>query len=248
MITAQNDLTIDAVTKKSQQVSAEGMAYQDGWAAAGVAYSESHGASDVTVGGTIKGSTVNIGSEIRAVKNASSAKTTVGTGLFDRPHVWAGNKILDGLSKWITKIPAQTHAQSNTKLAMSGAVSYSEHSNRANVKVLNNYGSGQTAADAGTTSVSGDKVTISAHVLDMISNSAGASVSPKTKKRRSFRRIRIRKTLLPARSATAFMTMTVTRRSAAVQPSTLRRLLTSFLPAKRRSAGPIHRFLMFLII
>ncbi len=182
MITAQNDLTIDAVTKKSQQVSAEGMAYQDGWAAAGVAYSESHGASDVTVGGTIKGSTVNIGSEIRAVKNASSAKTTVGTGLFDRPHVWVGNKILDGLSKWITKIPAQTHAQSNTKLAMSGAVFYSEHSNRANVKVLNNYGSGETAADAGTTSVSGDKVTISAHVLDMISNSAGASVSPKTKK------------------------------------------------------------------
>lgn len=180
-IKADNQVDIKAETKKSHKVAAEGLAYENGWAAAGVAYSNSHSESDVNIGGTIDGKSINIGSEIRAVKNASSAKSTVGTGIFDRIKVWSGNKMLDALSKWITKIPAQTHKQSNTKLALSGAVSYSEHDNRAAVKVFNNYAEGENGAKAGTTSLSGNTVTISAHVLDMITNGAGASVSPKTK-------------------------------------------------------------------
>lgn len=182
VITATDKLDIVADTKKSHSVLAEGLAYQDGWAAAGVAYSESHSTSDVTVGGTIKGSTVKIASDIRAVKNSSSAKTTVGTGIFDKLDVWLGNKMLDGLSHWITAIPAQTHGESNVKLAMSGSVSYSEHSNNSSVKIANNYSEGQTAADAPKTSVTGDKVTISSHVLDVITNGASASVSPRTDK------------------------------------------------------------------
>ena len=179
-ITATDKLEIAADTRKSHNVAAEGLAYQDGWAAAGVAYSESESSSSVTVGGTIKGGTVNITSDIEAVKNASSAKTVVGNGIFDRLNVWAGNKMLDGLSKWITAIPAQTHSQSNVKLAMSGAVSYSKHNNSSNVKIANNYGEGQTAADTPKTTVTGDKVTIGSHVMDVITNGASASVSPKT--------------------------------------------------------------------
>lgn len=179
-ITATDKLEIAADTRKSHNVAAEGLAYQDGWAAAGVAYSESESSSSVTVGGTIKGGTVNITSDIEAVKNASSAKTVVGNGIFDRLNVWAGNKMLDGLSKWITAIPAQTHSQSNVKLAMSGAVSYSKHNNSSNVKIANNYGEGQTAADTLKTTVTGDKVTIGSHVMDVITNGASASVSPKT--------------------------------------------------------------------
>lgn len=179
-ITAIDKLEIAADTRKSHNVAAEGLAYQDGWAAAGVAYSESESSSSVTVGGTIKGGTVNITSDIEAVKNASSAKTVVGNGIFDRLNVWAGNKMLDGLSKWITAIPAQTHSQSNVKLAMSGAVSYSKHNNSSNVKIANNYGEGQTAADTPKTTVTGDKVTIGSHVMDVITNGASASVSPKT--------------------------------------------------------------------
>lgn len=179
-ITAIDKLEIAADTRKSHNVAAEGLAYQDGWAAAGVAYSESESSSSVTVGGTIKGGTVNITSDIEAVKNASSAKTVVGSGIFDRLNVWAGNKMLDGLSKWITAIPAQTHSQSNVKLAMSGAVSYSKHNNSSNVKIANNYGEGQTAADTPKTTVTSDKVTIGSHVMDVITNGASASVSPKT--------------------------------------------------------------------
>ena len=52
-----------------------------------MAYSESESSSSVTVGGTIKGGTVNITSDIEAVKNASSAKTVVGNGIFDRLNV-----------------------------------------------------------------------------------------------------------------------------------------------------------------
>ena len=181
-ITAGGDVKIAANTDKTHEVSASGLAYQDGWAAAGVAYSESASNNNVVVGGTIEGQNVDIVSDINVSKNSSSAKTVVGNGIFDRLKVWAGNKMLDGLSHWITAIPAQTHSQSNVKLALSGAVSYSSHDNTSTVKVMNNYADGQNASNTAVTSVKGDNVTISSHVLDIISNGASASVSPKTNK------------------------------------------------------------------
>ncbi len=179
-ISSNGDLNIEAKTTKSHEVSASGVAYQDGWAAAGVAYSTSQSNNNVLVGGTITGDKITINSDIRAIKNSSSGGSTVGTGFFDKPFYWAGTLLLDGLSKWISLIPARTHSQSNVKLAMSGGVSYSSHENNASSKVFNNYSTGDNASSVAATSIDGSSVTISSSVLDMISNYASASVSTRT--------------------------------------------------------------------
>jgi len=129
-ITAAKDMSVNAYASKNINTSASAGAYEDGTVGAAVAISNSSSATSANVGGHIQANklTVDATTDNELLKTASSA--AVGSGFVAKRVVSGANNIINKAQNFLSskKPTANGQSGSSTSLAVSAAVSYSEHS------------------------------------------------------------------------------------------------------------------------
>ncbi len=165
------DITIDATTDKNMSVSSFSGAFDDGYAAASVTYSKSNVNNGVDTAANLNSTgTTNINSAINSIKNKSSASAGTGTsaivGVFLKGMHFAHDKI----GSWIKGKNVQTNNQSNVKVGLSAALSYSDQNNTSTAKA-----GGSIKSDGG--------INVKSSIIDgEVRQAANASVDSKAGK------------------------------------------------------------------
>lgn len=163
-----SEVSVQAVTDKEMSVTSFSGAFDDGYAALAVTYSKSDVHNGVDAGGEItsSGKTL-INSQINSTGNKSSASAGTGTSTMMTPVLKGLHFAHDKIGSWLSKKNVQTNNQSNVKIGLSAALSYSDQNNTSTAK-------------AGGTIKSGADLDVKSTVTDgVIRQSASGSVDSK---------------------------------------------------------------------
>lgn len=163
-----SEVSVEAVTDKEMSVTSFSGAFDNGYAALSVTYSKSDVNNGIDAGGEItsSGKTV-ITSQINSTGNKTSSNTGTGTSAIMTPVLKALHFAHDKIGSWLKKKNVQTNNQSNVKIGLSAALSYSDQNNTSTAK-------------AGGTITSGSDLEVTSTITDaVIRQSASASVDSK---------------------------------------------------------------------
>lgn len=163
-----SEVSVEAVTDKEMSVTASTMAFDDGYASLSVTYSKSDVHNGVDAGGDItsSGKTL-INSRINSTGNKTSAGAGTGSSTVMTPILKGLHFAHDKIASWLKKKNVQTNNQSNVKIGLSAALSYSDQNNTSTAK-------------AGGTIKSGADLDVTSTVTDaIIRQSASGSVDSK---------------------------------------------------------------------
>jgi filamentous hemagglutinin family protein len=177
-LAAGGNMDVKAKMTKSHNVSASAGAYEEGSVGAAVAVSTSTSNVNAAVEGTVTvGKNLAVIADSETTKNSASAKAAVGGLTTPMKIVHGATPLYNKVTGWFSdKKPATDARSGNTSsLALSAAVTYSEHTNNATARIGEPAVSYNPAHSTSVTSQTGD-AEVASSIKDAFTTKASSSI------------------------------------------------------------------------